>query len=165
MTKARTNAYGTTTLGSSTLTLGSASTSVSNLELVAPKELTTVSTSAITATFNYDALTQGVYYSTASTTSNFTVNFRGNSSTTLASSLGTGDAITCSLLVTNGTTAYYANAYQVDGSTSGVTVKWSGGTAPTAGSASATDAYSFTIVKTAATPTYTILAAGPIKYA
>jgi hypothetical protein len=165
MTKARSNAYGTTTLGSTTVTLGSTSTSVTSLELVAPKEFTTVSTSAITATFNYDALTQGVYYSTASTTSNFTINFRGNSGTTLASSLGTGDAITCSLLATNGSSAYYANVYQVDGSTSNVTVKWSGGTAPSAGNASAIDAYSFTIVKTAATPAYTILAAGPIKYA
>ena len=82
-----------------------------------------------------------------------------------ASSLGTGDSITCSLLATNGSSAYYANVYQVDSSTSNVTVKWSGGTAPSAGNASAIDIYSFTIVKTAATPAYTILAAGPIKYA
>ena len=165
MTKARSNAYGTTTLGATTVTLGSTSTSGTSLELVAPKEFTTVSTSAITATFNYDALTQGVYYSTASTTSNWTLNFRGNGSTTLASSLGTGDSITCSLLATNGSSAYYANVYQVDSSTSNVTVKWSGGTAPSAGNASAIDIYSFTIIKTAATPAYTILAAGPIKYA
>ena len=136
-----------------------------NLDLTSPREVTTVSTSAITATFNYDALTQGVYYSTASTTSNWTLNFRGNSSTTLASSMAVGDAWTVSLLATNGSSAYYANAYQVDSSTSNVTVKWSGGTAPSAGNASAIDIYSFTIVKTAATPAYTILAAGPIKYA
>ena len=136
-----------------------------NLDLTSPREVTTVSTSAITATFNYDVLTQGVYYSTASTTSNFTLNFRGNSSTTLASSMAVGDAWTVSLLATNGSSAYYANVYQVDSSTSNVTVKWSGGTAPSAGNASAIDIYQFTIVKTAATPAYTILAAGPIKYA
>jgi len=136
-----------------------------NLDLTSPREVTTVSTSAITATFNYDALTQGVYYSTASTTSNFTVNFRGNSSTTLASSMAVGDAWTVDLLVTNGSSAYYANAYQVDTSTSNVTVKWSGGTAASAGNASAVDIYSFTILKTAATPAYTIFAAGPVKYA
>ena len=136
-----------------------------NLDLTSPREVTTVSTSAITATFNYDALTQGVYYSTASTTSNWTLNFRGNSSTTLDSSMAVGDAWTVSLLATNGSSAYYANVYQVDSSTSNVTVKWSGGTAASAGNASAIDIYSFTIVKTAATPAYTILAAGPIKYA
>ena len=135
-----------------------------NLDLTSPREVTTVSTSAITATFNYDALTQGVYYSTASTTSNWTLNFRGNSSTTLASSMAVGDAWTVSLLATNGSSAYYANVYQVDSSTSNVTVKWSGGTAASAGNASAIDIYSFTIVKTAATPAYTIFAAGPVKY-
>lgn len=136
-----------------------------NPTFTAPKETTTVSTSAITATFNFDALTQGVYYSTASTTSNFTINFRGNGSTTLASSMNVGDTLTCDLLATNGSSAYYANAYQIDGSTSTVTVKWSGGTAASAGNASAVDIYSFTIIKTAATPAYTIFAAGPVKYA
>jgi len=77
--------------------------------------------------------------------------------------MSTGQAITFSLLITN-TTAYYANAYQVDGTTSGVTVKWSGGTAPSAGNASAVDIYSFTILKTGSA-TWTVLAAGPVKYA
>jgi hypothetical protein len=66
-------------------------------------------------------------------------------------------------LITN-TTAYYANAYQVDGTTSGVTVKWSGGTAPSAGNASAVDIYSFTILKTGSAA-WTVFAAGPVKYA
>jgi len=50
----------------------------------------------------------------------------------------------------------------IDGSAQ--TVKWSGGTAPAAGNASAIDAYSFTIIKTASA-TFTVLGAGPIKYA
>jgi hypothetical protein len=79
--------------------------------------------------------------------------------------MAVGDAWTVDLLVTNGSSAYYANAYQVDTSTSNVTVKWSGGTAASAGNASAVDIYSFTILKTAATPAYTIFAAGPVKYA
>jgi hypothetical protein len=165
MTKARTNAYGTTTLGSSTLTLGSATTSVSGLELVAPKELTTVTTAVPTATTNYDLLTQGVYISTGTTTANVTLNFRGNSSATLASSLNVNDAWTGSFMMTNGaTSAYYISAVQVDGSTSTVTMKWSGGTAPAAGNLSASDAYSFTIVKTSSSPTYTVYGAGPVKY-
>jgi hypothetical protein len=66
-------------------------------------------------------------------------------------------------LVTNGATAYYQTALNIDGVAQ--TVKYSGGTAPSAGNASSIDAYSFTIIKTAATPTYTVLGAGPIKYA
>ena len=80
MTKARTNAYGTTTLGSSTLTLGSATTSVTNLELVSPKELATISASAATGTINFDIVTQSVLYYTSNATANFTLNFRGSSS-------------------------------------------------------------------------------------
>jgi hypothetical protein len=60
-------------------------------------------------------------------------------------------------LNTNGATPYYPTTFQIDGSA--VTPKWQGGTAPTAGNASSIDAYTFTIIKTAATPTYTVLAA------
>ena len=91
------------------------------------------------------------------------INVRGSASTTLASKLAVNDAVTISFLVTTGSTAYKHSALTIDGSAQ--TVKWSGGTAPSAGNASAVDAYSFTIIKTAATPTYTVLGAGPIKYA
>jgi hypothetical protein len=69
--------------------------------------------------------------------------------------LATGDAITVVFLNTNGATAYYPTAYQIDGSA--VTPKWQGGTAPSAGNASSIDSYSLTIIKTASTPTYTVL--------
>lgn len=128
-----------------------------------PEETWTVAATAATGTVNFDTQTQAVLYYTANASGNFTVNIRGNAGTTEASLLNVGDAITCSFLVTNNATAYYCSGVQVDGVTQ--TVKWSGGTAPTAGNASAVDVYSFTVVKTAATPTYSVLAAGPIKYA
>jgi glutamate mutase epsilon subunit len=71
------------------------------------------------------------------------------------SNLAVGQSVTASILLTQGSTAYYLNAYQVDGST--VTPKWSGGSAPTAGNASGIDSYSFTIIKTA-DATFTVLA-------
>ena len=67
----------------------------------------------------------------------------------------TGQSVTVAILMAQGSTAYYLNAYQVDGSS--VTPKWSGGSAPTAGNASGIDAYSFTIIKTA-DATFTVLA-------
>lgn len=128
---------------------------LSNKILQSPEERTTISATAATGTINFDSLTQGVLYYTTNATGNATLNFRGNSGTSLNSSLTTGDAITLTFLQTNGATAYYPNAFQVDGSS--VTPKWQGGTAPSAGNASAIDAYTFTIIKTASA-TFTILA-------
>jgi len=131
--------------------------------IISPEERTTVSATAAATTVNFDASTQGVLYYTSNATANWTLNVRGTSGTTLSSILAVGDAITVSFLVTNGSTAYYQTAFNIDGSA--VTPKYSGGTAPASGNASAIDAYTYTIVKTAATPTYTVFGAGPIKYA
>jgi hypothetical protein len=130
--------------------------------VISPEERTTVSATAATGTVNFDALTQGVLYYTTDASADWTLNVRGSSDATLDSILTTGDAITVSFLVTNGATAYYQTAFNIDGSA--VTPKYSGGTAPAAGNVSAIDAYSFTIIKTASA-TYTVLGAGPIKYA
>jgi hypothetical protein len=124
--------------------------------LVGPEERTTVSATAATGTINYDAITQGVLYYTSNASANWTLNIRGNSGTTLSSILAVGDAITVTHLVTQGSTAYYNNAVQIDGSS--VTPKYQGGTAWSAGNASSIDAYVYTVVKTAATPTYTVFA-------
>lgn len=131
---------------------------------ISPEERFNVVASAATGTVAIDVMTAGVWYYTSNATGNHTLNFRGNGSNTLDSILTTGDAVTVSWLNTNGATPYYPNVYQVDGTTSGVTVNWSGGTAPSAGNASSIDAYSFTIVKTASA-TFRILAAGAVKYA
>lgn len=147
---------------SNTLTM-SAKT-LTNPTFVSPEENMNLVGSAPTATQNIDANTSGVHYFTASTTSNMTVNFRGDSSTSINSMLSVNGSITVNVLFTNGGTAYYPNVYQVDGTTSGVTVEWSGGTAPSAGNTNSIDAYSFTIIKTASA-TFTVLAAGPVKYA
>ncbi len=131
--------------------------------LKSPEETWTVAATAATGTINFDLKTQGVLYYTANASGNFTLNLRGDGSTSLSSMVNVGDSITCNFMVTNGGTAYYCTAVQVDGV--GQTVKWSGGTAPASGNASSVDVYSVTVVKTAATPTYTVFAAGPIKYA
>jgi hypothetical protein len=112
--------------------------------------------SAATGTINFDYKTASVWYYTSNATANHTLNVRGDSSTTLSSLLAVGDSVTVVWANTNGTTAYYPSTFQIDGSS--VTPKWQGGTAPTAGNASSVDLYVYTIVKTAATPTYTVFA-------
>lgn len=128
-----------------------------NSLLNAPKELVNVSATAATGTINVEVGSLGsVWYYTSNASANFTLNFRKSSSVTLATLLATGQAITIVFLNTNGTTAYYPTAFQIDGNA--VTPKWINGTAPSGGNASSIDAYTFTIVKTAATPTYLVLA-------
>ena len=119
-------------------------------------ETNAVSATAATGTVNVDLSTAAVHYYTANSAANWTFNFRGNSGTTLNSILSVGQSATVAFLVTNGSTAYYPTAFQVDGVA--VTPKWQGGTAPTQGNASSIDSYTFTIIKTASA-TYTVLAA------
>jgi len=114
-----------------------------------------VSATAMGANLNFDILAQPILYLTSSATANCTVNFRGNSTITLESTLSTGNSVTVSLLNTNGATAFKANNVQVDGVL--ITPKWAGGVVPSIGNASSVDLYSFTIIKTASL-TYTILA-------
>ena len=119
-------------------------------------ETTTVSATAATGTINYDVTTQSVLYYTTNASANWTVNFRGSSGTSLNTLLSTGQSITVVFLVTQGSTAYYNNAVQVDGSS--VTPKYQGGTAWSAGNASGIDAYTYTIIKTGSAA-FTVLAA------
>jgi hypothetical protein len=170
--------YSAPTIGSTSIASGATVTTIAGLTLtspvintatassavlVAPEERTTVSATAATGTINFDAVTQGVLYYTTNASANWTLNVRGSSGATLNSILATGDAITVSFLVAQGSTAYRHTALTLDGSAQ--TVLWSGGTAPAAGNASGVDVYTFTIIKTASTPTYTVFGAGPIKYA
>jgi hypothetical protein len=109
-------------------------------------EVATVSATAATGTIDYDITTQSVLYYTSNASANWTVNFRASSGTSLNTAMSTGQSVTVAFLVTQGATAYYNSAVQVDGSS--VTPKWQGGTAPSAGNASSVDVYMYTIVKT-----------------
>lgn len=119
-------------------------------------EVATVSATAATGTINYDITTQSVLYYTSNASANWTVNFRGSSGTSLNTLMSTGQSMTVAFLVTQGSTAYYNNVVQVDGTTTGVTTRWLGG-APTAGNASGIDSYRYLIIKTGSA-TFTVLA-------
>jgi hypothetical protein len=133
----------------------SGSTSVAATKLTNIKEVVTVSATAATGTINYDVTTQSVLYYTTNASGNFTVNFRGSSGTSLDTLMATGESISATFLVTNGSTAYYNSAVQINGSS--VTPKWQGGTAPTSGNASSIDSYTYVIFKTGSA-TFTVLA-------
>jgi hypothetical protein len=145
---------GTQTLTNKTLT----APAVNNQKLNTTRELVTVSATAATGTVNYDALTQSVLLYTTNASANWTVNLRGDGSNSLNTMLAVGESLTVAFLVTQGATPYYNTTVQVDGATAGVTTRWQGGSAPTAGNASGVDVYTYTIIKTASA-TFTVLAA------
>ena len=124
--------------------IGRVTLGASKIQQIAEKA--TVSATAATGTINYDVITQAVLYYTSDASGNYTLNIRGDGSNTLNSIMDTGESITVAHLVTNGGTAYYNNAVQVDGS--GVTPEWQGGAAPTAGNTNSVDVYSYTVFKT-----------------
>ena len=128
-----------------------------NPTLYAPEEVVNVSASTATGTVTINSNTDSITYYTANASANFVINLRGNASVTMNNQLAVGEAITSVFLNTNGTTAYYPTAVQVDGGTAGVSTKYQGGVAPTAGNASSIDAYSFTVIKTAGSA-FTVLA-------
>lgn len=141
------------TLSSVTLT----NPSSTNALLSHPKEQWYVSATAATSTVNLSVLTGSAWLYTSNSSGNWTLNVRGDGSTTLNSLLSVGESITVAFAATNGTTAYRHTALTIDGTS--YTPKWQGGTAPSAGNASSIDVYTFTIVKTASTPTYTVFGA------
>ncbi len=119
-------------------------------------EKVTTEATAATGTINYDVLTQAVWNFTTNAAANWTLNVRGDGSTSLDSIMDTGESITIAHIVKMGSTPYYNSAFQIDGSS--VTPEWQGGSAPTAGNASSLDAYTYTIIKTGSA-TFTVLAA------
>jgi hypothetical protein len=107
------------------------------------------------AGYTFDVMNDSIQFITANATANGTLNFRGNSSTTLNTFMSNNHSVTCVLLITNGATPFRPTAFQIDGTS--VTVRWQGGSAPAAGNANSIDAYTFSIIKTASA-TYTVLA-------
>lgn len=114
-----------------------------------------VQATAMTGTIAVYAATNTLNYFTSNATGSFTLNLTYSQSTTINNILSLGQAITYVVLNTNGSTPYYLTGLQIDGTS--VTPKWQGGIAPSAGNASAIDAYNFTLIKTA-NATFTVLA-------
>lgn len=120
-------------------------------------EKMTVSATAATGTINFNVLdNKSILFYTLNSTANWTLNIRGNSSTTLDSIVSNQESITIGFLATNGSTPYYQNAFQIDGNL--ITPKWQGAAAPSSGNANSIDAYTFTIIKTSSS-TFTVLGA------
>jgi hypothetical protein len=112
------------------------------------------------AGYTFYVTTNGaIQYITASATANGTVNIASTSGVALNTLMAVNQSLTIVLQITNGATAYYPTAWQIDGValTAGTNLRWVGGTAPTSGNALSIDIYTLTIQKTAAS-TYMVIA-------
>lgn len=127
------------------------------LKLTNAAEPVNIIASAPSSTQNFYVASGAVQYFTTSAANNWTLNISFSSGTTMNTAMAVGDSITVTVLTKQGSTPYYNSAVQVDGTTSGVTVYWQGGSAPSAGNASGIDVYTYAIIKTASA-TYTVLA-------
>lgn len=107
-------------------------------------EVSTVSATAATGAINYDVMTQSTLYYTTNASADFTINARGNGSTTMATFLPVGQAVDIRFFNTNGATPYALTGVSVDGTAQ--TLNWMGGSAPT-GTANAVDQYVITIIR------------------
>jgi hypothetical protein len=157
------------TIGSNTISLGgtvSAITGLANIAVAnasvtsvlyskAVIEPTTVSGSGASGTINLDFSNSAITMYQANSTANWTLNVRSNSGQSMNSLLANGDTATIIFMSTQGATGYWANVFQIDGST--VTPKWQAGATPTGGNTACIDIYSYTIIKTGSAA-YTVLA-------
>ena len=115
------------------------------------------SVTGLNGVFAYEMDAGHVWRFEGATAGNYYPNFRINASTTLSSKMDVGD-VTAATLIVASSSHYCLNQIQIDGSTSNITTSWVGGSAPTAANGSGFDIYGFTIMKTAATPAYHIIA-------
>jgi len=104
--------------------------------------------SALTGTYNHDLDSDGmVLYAYANASASFILNVRGDASTTLNSLMHIGQTSVFTAYTGSNNTSYYMTDFKIDGASQ--TEKWNGGSAPTAGTGSGVDVYTFNILKTA----------------
>ena len=103
----------------------------------------------IQSNHTHDILTYGMVWNGVTNAAGaFTFNIRGDASTTFNSLTSTGKVTTMTMYSANNNTSNYMTAFKIDGTTQ--TVKWAGGSAPSAATGSGVDVYSMTIMKTGA---------------
>jgi len=119
-------------------------------------EKITVEATAATGTKTFDVLTQALLYYTSNASGDWTLNVRGDGSTSLNTIMDTGESVTIAHMVTIGGSEYRNSTFQVDGSS--ITPEWQGGEAPTEGNTNSIDVYTYTIIKTG-NASFTVLGA------
>ncbi len=120
------------------------------------QEKFTAEGTALTGTYNWDMEDNGgIANYTSNASGTWIWNLRGDGSTTLNSLMHIGMQLVFTGYVPSNNASYYMTDLKIDGSSQ--TEKWNGGSAPSAGTGSGTDVYTFNILKTA-DATFTVFA-------
>ena len=102
--------------------------------------------SALTGTYNHDVVDHGmILYAYSNASASFVLNLRGDGSTTLNSLMNIGQSSVFTAYTGSNNTSYYMTDFQIDGSSQ--TEEWNGASAPSAGTGSGYDVYTFNILK------------------
>jgi len=147
--KFETTNSGTILTGITTITVGT------DLDGYKVEEGSTAAT-ALNGEFDYELENGHVQRYSSATGGNYFPDFRVSSSQSLSSVMDVGDVVTCTLIVAS-SSHYCTTGVKIDNSTSNIDLDWVGGSAPSGANGSGFDIYSFTIMKTAATPAYHII--------
>ena len=111
-------------------------------------------TTPLSGLVNIDLVTNNVYYYTAESQGNWTINFRGDSGTSLDNFMRVGESLTVAIITTQGAVPFYNNIVQIDGNT--IAPRYYGGLSINSGNVNSIDLYTYVIIKTAAN-TFTVL--------
>ena len=142
------------TFNSSTGILG-ATTFQGNLDLAGLlKEGVNITAGKLSANTNIDLANGMVHLFTTTETATSTPNIRVDGSTSLDSSMNTGESVTV-VLISAAAAAGYSAQLTIDGSA--VTEEWLGGSAPSTGGSGGYDVYTYNIIKTGSA-TFVVLA-------
>ena len=117
----------------------------SNSLLIAPLEQWEIIDAAATGTININIKTSTIFYYTLAATDNFTINVRGDASTTLGSLLVAKQSCTVVFLNTSGGVPKFPSMFKIDDVQ--IFPQWSGGLSPNSGNSNSTDAYTYVIGK------------------
>ena len=132
-----------------------ATTFQGNLDLAGLlKEGVNITAGKLSANTNIDLADGMVHLFTTTETATSTPNIRVDSSTSLDSSMSTGESVTV-VLISAAAAAGYSAQLTIDGSA--VTEEWLGGSAPSTGGSGGYDVYTYNIIKTGSA-TFVVLA-------
>jgi len=120
----------------------------SNSLLIAPFErwnLLSSTRSASGEVINIDIKLAAVWKHTIAAAGSFSINLRGDSSTSFSSLLAVGDSCTVVFANTSGSVPFYPSGFFIDSVQ--IYPKWSGGLSPNSGNSNSIDMYSYVICR------------------
>lgn len=132
----------------------------STLNTTLMTEKVTVSNTPAKGTINFDVLNQSILFHDIKADGNWTLNVRGNNSTTFGSLLSVGQSISITFMTVNGPIGYYPTGFKIDGTDT--TVFWLDGASPLQGNSSTVSFYQYSIIKKSNTA-YTVLASTSLQ--